>query len=78
MPLSAAGLSLNRVDKELILRPLRSTLWVPLLPLADWEGMRIPVLTVQRREGAAVAQISERDLLKGLRVRVLGAESHET
>lgn len=78
MPLSAAGLSLNRVDKELILRPVRSTLSVPLLPLADWEGMRIPVLTVRPGEGAAVAEISERDLLKGLSVRILGARFRMT
>lgn len=74
MPLSAAGLSLNRVNKELVLRPVRTTLSVPLLPLADWEAMRIPVLTVQHREGVAFAHISERDLLKGLSVRVLDAQ----
>jgi hypothetical protein len=74
MPLSAAGLSLNRVEKELILKPLRPTLSVPLLPLADWAAMRIPVLTVEHREGVAVARVSERDLLDGLSVHVLGVE----
>jgi hypothetical protein len=74
MPLSAAGLSLNRVEKELILKPLRPTLSVPLLPLADWAAMRIPVLTVEHREGVAVARVSERDLLDGLTLHVLGAE----
>lgn len=74
LPLSAAGLGLNRVDGELTLRPIRATLTVPLLPLADWEGMRIPVLTVRNREGVALARISERDLLKGLTVTVVGAE----
>ena len=38
------------------------------------EAMRIPVLTVQRREGVAVARVSERGLLDGLSVHVLGAE----
>jgi hypothetical protein len=74
MPLSAAGLGLNRVDRRLVLHPVRSTLSVPLLPLADWEGMRIPVLVVKSREGVALAQISERDLLDGLTVSVVGAE----
>jgi hypothetical protein len=74
MPLSAAGLRLNRAAGELVLAPLRSTLRVPLLPLADWEAMRIPVLTVRNREGVASASISERDLLEGLTVTVLGAE----
>lgn len=74
MALSAAGLRLNRLDGELRLRPVRSTLSVPLLPLADWEQMRVPVLTVRQREGVAVARISERDLLKGLQLRIEGAE----
>jgi len=69
MPLSAAGLRLNRLDGELVLSPVRETLCVPLLPLADWEGMRIPVLEVRRREGAAVACVSERDLVKGLTLK---------
>jgi len=72
--LAAAGLGLNRVEKELTLRPLRSTLTVPLLPLADWEAMRIPVLSVTNRDGVAVARISERDLLKGLTLHLEGAE----
>jgi len=74
MPLSAVGLRLNRRDGELTISPLRSTMRVPLLPLADWEQMRIPVLTVRNREGVAVARISERDLLKGLTLNVVGAE----
>ncbi|MCK4282745.1 MAG: hypothetical protein KAX44_00390 [Candidatus Brocadiae bacterium] len=74
MPLCAAGLRLNRADGELTLCPVRSTLSVPLLPLADWEGMRIPFLTVRNREGVAVARISEKDLLKGLTLTVVGAE----
>lgn len=74
MVMSAAGLRINRVDGELTLRPVRSTLSVPLLPLADWEEMRIPLFTVRNREGVAVARISERDLLKGLTLTVVGAE----
>ncbi len=74
MPLSAAGLSLSRLEGQLTLRPVRSTLRVPLLPLADWEQMRVPVLTVSRREGVSTARISERDLLEGLTVRTIGPE----
>jgi len=74
LPLSAAGLSLDRISGSLVLRPVRSTLRVPLLPLADWEHMRVPVLTVSHREGVAIARISERDLLKGLTLTVVGAE----
>jgi len=74
MAMSAAGLRLNRVDGELTLCPVRSTLRVPLLPLADWEGMRIPVLTVRRREGVTLLQLTERDLLKGLTITVLDGE----
>ena len=74
MTMSAAGMGLNRAEGELILRPLRCTLSVPLLPLADWENMRVPTLTVRNREGAAVARISHRDLLAGLKLTVLGAE----
>jgi hypothetical protein len=47
---------------------------VPLLPLANWENMRIPVLTVRKREGVVLARISHRDLLEGLTVKVFGAE----
>jgi hypothetical protein len=74
MAMSAAGLGLNRAEGELTLRPLRSTLSVPLLPLADWEGMRVPTLTVRNREGVVVARVSHRDLLAGLKLTVLGAE----
>jgi len=74
MPMSAAGLRLNRLDGELTLRPVRSTMSVPLLPLADWGHMRIPVLTVRRREDVAVARISEKDLLEGLTLTLVGAE----
>jgi hypothetical protein len=74
LPSSAAGLSLNRIEGELTLRPLRSTLRVPLLPLADWEEMRVPVLTVRRREDVAVARISNADLTEGLAVTLIGAE----
>ncbi|MHC4788195.1 MAG: glutaminase domain-containing protein, partial [Planctomycetota bacterium] len=74
MAASAAGMSVNRIDSQLTLRPVRTTLTVPLLPLADWEGMRVPVLTVRNREGVAVARISEEALLEGLTVRVIGAE----
>jgi len=71
---SAAGLRLNRVDGELYLAPARTTLRVPLLPLADWKNARVPWLTVRSREGMAVAEISERNLLKGLSVHLSGAE----
>ena len=74
LAMSAAGMRLNRVDGTLVLRPLRTTLRVPLLPLADWERMRVPILTVRRREGVTVAQLSERDLLEDLQVDVVGAE----
>jgi hypothetical protein len=74
MPFAAAGLRLNRLDNQLALQPVRSTLRVPLLPLADWDEMRVPVLTVKSRQGVAVARISERDLLAGLGVSVTGAE----
>jgi len=73
-PLAAAGMRLNRAAGELGLAPVRGTLRVPLLPLADWEKMRAPWLIVRSREGVAVAQITEPDLLKGLTVRVTGAE----
>ncbi|MFO8008105.1 MAG: DUF4965 domain-containing protein [Candidatus Brocadiia bacterium] len=74
MTMAAAGLSLNRLEGELTLRPLRGTLDVPLLPLADWKEMRIPVLSVRTRQGVSVARISEPDLLEGLTVTVMGAE----
>ena len=74
MAMSAAGLRLNRAEGELTLRPLRSTLSVPLLPLADWEGMRIPTLSVRNREGVAVACLSHRELLEGLKLTLIGAE----
>ena len=73
-PLAAAGMRLNRAGGELGLAPVRGTLRVPLLPLADWEQMRVPWLIVRSREGVAAAQITEPDLLKGLTVRVSGAE----
>ena len=76
--LSAAGLRLNRVARELWLAPVRGTLRVPLLPLVDWAKMRAPWLTVRSREGVAIAQITERDLLKGLKVHVTGAELETT
>jgi hypothetical protein len=60
------------VEKELTLNPVRSTLRVPLLPLADWEGMRIPVLTAKRREDVTLVHLTERDLLEGLTLTILG------
>jgi len=73
-PLSAAGLRVNRLERELHLHPVRTTLEVPLLPLADWEGMRVPWLTVRQREGIVTARISHSELLKGLTVHLTGAE----
>jgi hypothetical protein len=74
MPMAAAGLRLDRLAGQLALQPLRATLRVPLLPLADWEGMRIPMLEVLHREGVAIARITNDDLLEGLAVSVTGAE----
>lgn len=74
MPMAAAGLRLNRVEGEVVIRPVRSTLRVPLLPLADWERMRVPWLKVYNREGVAVARVSDRDLLDDLFLTVVGAE----
>ena len=73
-PLSAAGLRLNHLEKTLLLSPLRPSLRVPLLPLADWQKMRVPYLTVRCQDGVIVAEISNRDLLEGLRLEVTGAE----
>lgn len=74
MALCAAGMSLDRLEGQLTLKPLRSTLRVPLLPLADWRQMRVPVLTVKTRQGATSARISEQDLLGDLTVTVVGPE----
>ncbi|MCD6416360.1 MAG: DUF4965 domain-containing protein [Planctomycetes bacterium] len=74
MALSSIGFGLNRIDGELTLRPLRSTMHMPLLPLADWKEMRVPWLTVKSREDVAIAFISERDLLADLTVTVIGAQ----
>ncbi len=78
LALSAAGLRLNRVAGEVHLRPVRSTLRAPLLPLVDWAHMRAPWLEVQCRDGVAVARITECDLLGDLSVRVTGAERETT
>jgi hypothetical protein len=75
--LSAAGLRLNRVEGELHLSPVRSSLRVPLLPLADWKGMRCPWLTVRSRDGVTTAEISERDLTGKLVVHITGAEEEQ-
>jgi len=72
--LSACGLRLNRIEGELHLGPVCSTLRVPLLPLVDWQKMRAPWLIVRCRDGVALAEITERDLLGDLAVRVTGAE----
>jgi len=76
-PPAAAGLRLNRLDGELVLSPVRQTLRVPLLPLVDWQAMRAPVLTVRNREGVAVATISQKQLLEGLKLTVLNVEMAE-
>jgi len=78
MAMSAAGLGLNRLEGQLTLRPLRSTLRVPLLPVADWENMRIPLLSVTNRQGVAVATITERELLEDLTVTAVGVELEPT
>jgi len=74
MSMSAAGLRLNRLESEITLHPIRQSMRVPLLPLADWKAMRIPVLTVTHHDGVTLARISERDLLDGLTLTLLGAE----
>ncbi len=74
MPLAAAGMRLNRADGQLMLSPIRPTLRVPLLPLVDWEAMRAPVLTVRQRDGVVTARISQRELLEGLALTIVGAE----
>jgi hypothetical protein len=71
---AAAGLRLNRIEKEVHLSPLRSTMRVPLLPLVDWKKMRAPWLVVRNRDGVAIGQITERDLLGDLSVRTMGME----
>jgi hypothetical protein len=72
--MSAAGLRLNRIEGELHLSPVRTTLRVPLLPLADWHNMRMPWLVVRCREGVVLARLTEQDLLDALALHVLGAE----
>jgi hypothetical protein len=52
---------------------VRTTLHVPLLPLADWDRMRVPWLKVYNREGVAAARISDRDLIEDLSVNIAGA-----
>ena len=76
--MSAAGLRLNRVKRELHLSPVRTTLRLPLLPLADWRNMRVPWLIVYCREGVAIAQVTERELLDGFAVHLTGAELEMT
>jgi hypothetical protein len=73
-PISAAGMKLNRRERRLHLSPLRGTLRVPLLPLADWKNMRAPWLIVATRKGVTEARISEPGLLKGLTVSLSGAK----
>jgi len=76
--LAAAGLKLNRIENELILSPIRTTLDVPLLPFADWEQRRVPWLRVRQLEGVATARISNRDLLEGLTIEAMGVELEAT
>ncbi len=73
-PMAAAGLRINRVQEELHLAPLRRTLRVPLLALADWKAMRMPWIIADTREGITCVRITERDLLDKFKVYVIGAE----
>lgn len=77
-PLAAAGFRLNRLEGELFISPVRTTLDVPLLPFADWERRRVPWLRVRQQEGVATARISNRDLIEGLTLETVGVELEKT
>ncbi len=77
-PVAAAGLRINRVEGEMHLAPVRRTLRAPLPALADWKAMRVPWVIAETRDGVTTVRITERDVLGGLKVHVVGAELEKT
>lgn len=59
------GVQYDRVTGRLDLSPIRLPLRVPLVQLADWEGMRVPWLEAECGEEGVELVISEPELLRG-------------
>jgi hypothetical protein len=59
------GVRFDRVAGKLEVAPARVPLRLPLVQVADWEGMRVPWLTAGMEGTEVKLEISERDLLPG-------------
>jgi hypothetical protein len=78
LPMAAGGMQLNRVDSDIHFAPVRNTLRVPLLLLANWQEMRVPWLFVDTRDGVTTARITERELLQNFTIHMTGAELEQS
>ncbi len=72
--MAAAGLRINRLGGEILMAPVKRTLRIPLLALADWKKMRIPWINVDTREGITTVRCTEVEMFDKLKVEVVGAE----
>ena len=63
------GVRLSRLDRKLVVAPVRVPCRVPLLSLADWEARRVPWLEARLREGRVEVTITDEGLLEGLELR---------
>ncbi|MBD3177798.1 MAG: DUF4965 domain-containing protein [Armatimonadia bacterium] len=69
MFLAGLGMSLDRVDGVMSLRPPRVPCRMPLLPLADWEAEEIPWVEYRLEDGEVTADV-DGELPEGLDVRL--------
>ncbi len=74
---AAAGMRINRIENELYLSPIRNSLKVPLLPMADWENIRIPWIQAETSEGVKTVRITDKDLIGDIKVHCIGCELEE-
>jgi hypothetical protein len=59
------GVRFDRVTGKLDVQPARLPLRLPLVQVADWQGMRVPWLRAECGEDGTKIEISDRDLLPG-------------
>lgn len=66
--LSMGGISIDRIDNVIKIKPCRVPLKIPLLQFADWDSGRIPYVDIQIRGCKLLVEIENADLVDYMKI----------